>query len=165
MSFCVKITSVTNYKAVLLSSWRIPFLSHRKICIFKSEHGLDQIVLRNKNNDHIVGRLLNRLYIFHKTHISIFERSFTWKSRTCSWFNSPNAIPPDINTVAVSGTRKTYKIRRYLMSIFWSHLNQWFSNLEMAPIYTFHPMLSKNVANFDWPVVFPPQGPPVKTSL
>ena len=30
---------------------------------------------------------------------------------------------------------------------------------------TFHPILSKNVANLDCPVVFPPHGPPVRTSL
>jgi len=59
-----------------------------------------------------------------------------WKSMTCAWLRSPKAMPPDIRTVAVSGTLKT-----------------------------FHPKFSKNVASVDCPVVFPPQGPPVKTNL
>ena len=54
---------------------------------------------------------------------------------TCSSFRSPKEIPPDISTVAVSGTRNT-----------------------------FHPKLSKNVASWAWPVVLPPQGPPVRTN-
>ena len=33
---------------------------------------------------------------------------FTWKSKICSSFNSPKAMPPDINTVAVSGTLNTF---------------------------------------------------------
>ena len=55
---------------------------------------------------------------------------------TCSSLSSPKLIPPDMRTVAVSGTRKT-----------------------------FQPRLSKNVARWAWPVVFPPHGPPVRTNL
>ena len=58
------------------------------------------------------------------------------KAYTCSSLSSPKEIPPDMRTVAVSGT-----------------------------LNTFHPRLSKNVARWAWPVVLPPQGPPVKTSL
>ena len=54
---------------------------------------------------------------------------------TCSSLRSPKAIPPDMRTVAVSGTRNT-----------------------------FQPRLSKKVASWAWPVVLPPQGPPVRTS-
>ena len=37
--------------------------------------------------------------------------------------------------------------------------------LNLIVFVTFHPILSKNVANFDCPVVFPPHGPPVRTNL
>merc|ERR1719234_1169785 len=60
----------------------------------------------------------------------------SWKSSTCSSLSSPKEIPPDMRTVAVSGTRNT-----------------------------FHPRLSKKVASWACPVVLPPQGPPVSTSL
>ena len=57
-------------------------------------------------------------------------------SPTCSSLSSPKEMPPDIRTVAVSGT-----------------------------LNTFQPRLSKKVARWACPVVFPPQGPPVSTSL
>merc|ERR1712180_514174 len=60
----------------------------------------------------------------------------SWKSNTCSSLSSPKEMPPDMRTVAVSGT-----------------------------LNTFHPRLSKKVARCAWPVVLPPQGPPVSTSL
>merc|ERR550519_1656734 len=60
----------------------------------------------------------------------------SWKSSTCSSLSSPKEIPPDMRTVAVSGT-----------------------------LNTFHPRLSKKVASWACPVVLPPQGPPVSTSL
>ena len=60
---------------------------------------------------------------------------FDIKFFTCSVLRSPKDIPPDISTVAVSGTR-----------------------------YTFQPRFSKYVASLACAVVLPPHGPPVNTS-
>lgn len=48
-------------------------------------------------------RCVNIRAIFSIRHI--FRNKLTWKSITCSSLSSPKAIPPDMRTVAVSGTR------------------------------------------------------------
>ena len=65
--------------------------------------------------------------------------------------SSPKEMPPDMRTVAVSGTLNTF--------------HPVIGHDEDAGRKVNHiPRLSKKVARCAWPVVLPPQGPPVSTS-